>query len=105
MSENILEHVQSIETEADRIVAEAQRSARKLQQSLDDETAKLRARHEEQLREKVASVEQELDRETEQRLETLDEEARAARQQLESLDREGVSGAVQFIVAKLREDA
>jgi phenylalanyl-tRNA synthetase alpha subunit len=102
MEENIVGQVRSIEAEADRIVAEANERAGQLAEALNSETATHQQEHESSLRGRIATLKQELDRETAERLAEIEANAKKATQQLESLDTQVVERALESILSRLR---
>lgn len=104
MPENIIEQVQNIEAEADRIVADARENAQEMERSTEQQISSLREEREQQLQQDVAQMENELEERTQERIKDVENKARRAERQLDSLDDETVEGAVEFIVSHLREE-
>jgi len=102
MSDNIIQQIIKIEAEADRIVAQAEQNARKLEDSLKAKTGELRAEREESLRKEMEGFEGGLRVEADRAEQELQQRARQATQRLEHLDEKAREEAVQFVLKRLR---
>lgn len=104
MSENIVEQVKSIESEADSIIAEAREKARQMESSVEEEVAEMRDEHRKEYEQKVAELERKLEEQREDRLAELKNRAHEVMDELDDLDPEKEENAVQFILSELQGD-
>lgn len=104
MDENIVQEVQDIEAEADRIAAEAKDKAARLDESLAAETAALRKEREATLSDRLAALKDKLSQETASRLAEIEQSAQNATARLHSLDAGATGRALELILSRLRED-
>jgi len=105
MSENIVEQINRIEAEADRIVADATRRSRELEDGTEDEIRALRREHERALGDRLEALKAKLGEQAAAQLRHIDEQARQARQRLESLDPRALERAGELILSRLLGDA
>lgn len=103
MVENLIQHVKSLEAEADAHVEEARATARRVEQSTADEVKALREDFEQKHQRDVAAVRAEQDERVAREKAELDGRAAAIDKALQSIAPEAAETAVGLILKHLRE--
>ena len=103
MVENLIQHVKSLEAEADALVEEARAAAREIEQSAADAATALREQYEEELRRNLAAVRSEQEQRVADERAALDGRAAAINDALRSVAPEAAEKAVGMVLKHLRE--
>lgn len=104
MTDNIIEQVKTIESEADRIIAEAKEKADEMGRSVEGELSDLREERKKVYGTKLDEAKQEIESRTRDRIESMEKEAARAEENLDSLDKQNLNEAVDRIVSRLCEE-
>ncbi len=102
MAQNIIKEVQDIETEADRVLAEANEKAEELKNSVAPELENIRKKHEKELDDKSSEFESSLQEKTNSQLEELDAAAKEKMKKLQAIDADAFDEAVKLVVERIR---
>jgi hypothetical protein len=103
MPENLIQHVKSLEAEADALVEKARATAREIEQSAAGEVAALRERYEEEFSGDLAAVRAEQEQRVTDECAALDARAAAIDDALRSAAPEAAEKAVGLVLKHLRE--
>lgn len=102
MAQNIIKEVQDIETEADRILADANEKAEELKNSVAPELENIRKKQEKELDDKSSEFESGLQEKTNSQLEELDAAAQEKMGKLQDIDADAFDEAVNLVVERIR---
>jgi F0F1-type ATP synthase membrane subunit b/b' len=103
MVENLIQHVKSLEAEADALVAEARATAQQVEQSAADGVKAFREQFEEEFRRAAATASREQDERVARERAALDKRAAGIADALQSVAPEAAEKAIALILKHLRE--
>lgn len=101
MVQNVIKEVQDIETEADRILADAEKKAEDLKKSVAPELETLREKQEEELSANFSQFESTLQKNTDRQLKEVDGEAKEKMGKLQAIDADAFDKAVNLVVERI----